>query len=74
MEYGLLLTLSVVMTTLEGWIPTGTVAALDFSTVTRSTWMTHFLRYTWDGQRGPSRAQNNGEGDAPRQWATHAPV
>ena len=32
------------MTTLEGLIPTGTVAALDFSTVTRSTWTTHFFR------------------------------
>lgn len=41
------LTFNVVMTTLEGWIPTGTVAAFDFSTVTRSTWMTHFFRYTW---------------------------
>jgi hypothetical protein len=43
------LTLRVVMTTLEGWIPIGTVAALDFSTCTRSTWMTHFFLYTCGG-------------------------
>ena len=34
----------LVMTTLEGWIPIWTVAPLDLSEVTRSTWMTHFLR------------------------------
>lgn len=31
------------MTTFEGEIPTGTVAAFVFSTVTRSTWTTHFF-------------------------------
>lgn len=36
--------LSEVMTTFEGWMPTEGVAAFDFSTWTRSTWMTHFLR------------------------------
>ena len=40
------LTFKLVITTFEGWIPTGTVAELDFSTMTRSMWMTHFLRYT----------------------------
>ena len=35
------------MTTFEGWMPTGAVAAFDFSMWTRSTWMTHFFRYTW---------------------------
>lgn len=34
----------LVMTTLEGWIPIWTVAPLDLSVVTRSTWITHFLR------------------------------
>ena len=34
----------LVMTTLEGWIPIWVVAPLDLSLVTRSTWMTHFLR------------------------------
>jgi hypothetical protein len=34
----------LVMTTLEGWIPIWTVAPLDLSVVTRSTWMTHFFR------------------------------
>ena len=33
-----------VMDTLEGLIPTGTLALLTFSFVTRSMWMTHFLR------------------------------
>lgn len=37
------LTLREVMTTLEGWMPTGEVAALLFSMWTRSTWMTHFF-------------------------------
>jgi hypothetical protein len=32
------------MTTFEGWMPMGTVAAFDFSTWTLATWMTHFLR------------------------------
>lgn len=37
-------TLRLVMTTLDGLMPTGTVAAFDFSMWTRSTWMTHFFR------------------------------
>ena len=39
--------LMLVMTTLLGWMPMGTVAPFDLSRWTRSTWMTHFLRYTW---------------------------
>ncbi len=49
------LTFRLVMTTLEGLIPTGTVAAFDFSTVTRSTWITHFLRYTCSGNQRLNR-------------------
>ncbi|URE39896.1 hypothetical protein MUK42_33062 [Musa troglodytarum] len=37
---------SFVMTTLEGLMPTLTVAPFTFSRVMRSTWMTHFRRYT----------------------------
>lgn len=36
--------LSLVMMTLLGWTPMGTVAPLVFSRWTRSTWMTNFLR------------------------------
>ena len=39
--------LMLVMTTLLGWIPMGADAPLDLSRWTRSTCMTHFLRYTW---------------------------
>lgn len=37
----------VVTTTLLGWMPMGTDAPFDLSRWTRSTWITHFLRYTW---------------------------
>lgn len=38
--------LMVVMTTLLGWMPMGVVEPFDLSRCTRSTWITHFLRYT----------------------------
>ena len=38
--------LMLVITTLLGWMPMGTVAPFDLSRWTRSTWITHFLRYT----------------------------
>jgi hypothetical protein len=38
--------LIVVITTLLGFTPMGAVAPFDLSRCTRSTWMTHFLRYT----------------------------
>jgi len=38
--------LSEVTTTLLGWTPIGVVAPFDLSLWTRSTWITHFLRYT----------------------------
>ena len=34
------------MTTLLGWTPMGTDEPFDLSRWTRSTWITHFLRYT----------------------------
>ena len=39
--------LRLVTTTLLGWMPMGTEAPFDLSRWTRSTWITHFLRYTW---------------------------
>lgn len=41
--YRSLSSLSLVMTTLEGWMGRGAVAPFDFSLWTRSTWMTHFF-------------------------------
>jgi hypothetical protein len=38
--------LIVTITTLLGFTPIGAVAPFDLSRCTRSTWMTHFLRYT----------------------------
>merc|ERR1712097_177537 len=38
---------SLVIMTLDGWIPTFTVEPLLFSRVTRSMWITYFLRFTW---------------------------
>merc|ERR1719428_1153341 len=49
-----------VMVTLDGWIGIGTVWPLALSRVTRSTWITHFLRYTW--MTLPSRSW---------KWITH---